>query len=79
MNNKADTGSGSGTDPLIIGMSALAAVGVFALIVVVVVVRRKRIQEKKRRDDEPVVLSSVLTRSFSGLKTPGDRTDIAML
>ncbi|ETP42293.1 hypothetical protein F442_10787 [Phytophthora nicotianae P10297] len=63
--------SSGGTDPLIIALSTLGAVGVVALIVVVVMAKRKNIQEEKARDMEAHSMVSV--QSFDVQNTPSDR------
>ncbi|KAG6604687.1 putative carbohydrate-binding protein [Phytophthora cinnamomi] len=71
---KANTKSGetsAGTDPLIIVLSTVGAVGLVALIVVVVVVKRKNIQEQKARDFEAP--SMISAQSFDVQNTPSDR------
>ncbi|KAG2817858.1 hypothetical protein PC129_g10701 [Phytophthora cactorum] len=63
--------SSGGTDPLIIALSTLGAVGVVALIVVVVMAKRKNIQEEKAQDMEAHSMVSV--QSFDVQNTPSDR------
>ncbi|CAH0476001.1 unnamed protein product [Peronospora belbahrii] len=63
----------NGTDPLIIVLSTLGAVGLVALIVVIVIVKRKNIQEQKARDVE--VSSMIEAHSFDGHQTPSDRSN----
>ncbi|ETL90978.1 hypothetical protein L917_10431 [Phytophthora nicotianae] len=63
--------SSGGTDPLIIALSTLGAVGVVALIVVVVMAKRKNIQEEKARDMDAHSMVSV--QSFDVQNTPSDR------
>ncbi|KAG3112030.1 hypothetical protein PI124_g10514 [Phytophthora idaei] len=63
--------SSGGTDPLVIALSTLGAVGVVALIVVVVIAKRKNIQEEKARDMEAHSMVSV--QSFDVQNTPSDR------
>ncbi|RLN95857.1 hypothetical protein BBJ28_00008385 [Nothophytophthora sp. Chile5] len=75
-NTKAEASS-SGTDPMIIGMSAFGAVALVALIVVVVVAKRKKIQEQKARDEEAPSMMSV--QSFGVQNTPARRQDFAIL
>jgi expansin (peptidoglycan-binding protein) len=59
------------TDPLIIGLSTLGAVGVVALIVAVVMAKRKSIQQEKARDMEAPSMSSM--QSFDVHNTPAER------
>ncbi|EGZ29133.1 hypothetical protein PHYSODRAFT_343985 [Phytophthora sojae] len=71
---QANTKSGetsSGTDPVIIILSSMGAIGLVALIVVVVVAKRKNIQEQKARDFEAPSMVSV--QSFDVQNTPSDR------
>ncbi|RLN20744.1 hypothetical protein BBJ28_00001027 [Nothophytophthora sp. Chile5] len=75
--NTKTEASSSGTDPMIIGMSAFGAVALVALIVVVVVAKRKKIQEQKARDVEAPSMMSV--QSFGGHNTPARRQDFAIL
>ncbi|KAE8997926.1 hypothetical protein PR003_g18749 [Phytophthora rubi] len=69
-NTKSEESS-SGTDPWIIGLSSVGAMGLVALIVVVVIAKRKNIQEQKARDFEAPSMISV--QSFGGQNTPSDR------
>ncbi|KAE9310303.1 hypothetical protein PF008_g20496 [Phytophthora fragariae] len=69
-NTKSEESS-SGTDPWIIGLSSVGAMGLVALIVVVVIAKRKNIQEQKARDFEAPSMMSV--QSFGGQNTPSDR------
>ncbi|GMF31708.1 unnamed protein product [Phytophthora lilii] len=69
--NTKSSGSSSSTDPLIIVLSTLGAIGMVALIVVVVIAKRKNIQEQKARDVEAPSMMSV--QSFDVQNTPSDR------
>ncbi|KAL3666391.1 hypothetical protein V7S43_008642 [Phytophthora oleae] len=63
--------SPNGTDPLVIVLSTLGAVGMVALIVVMVKAKRKNIREEKTRDMEAPSMSSL--QSFDVHATPSDR------
>ncbi|OWZ15763.1 Carbohydrate-binding protein [Phytophthora megakarya] len=67
---KSSDSSGD-TDPWIIILSTLGAVGMVALIVVVVIAKRKNIAEQKARDVELPSMMSV--QSFDMQNTPSDR------
>nr|UPT50352.1 expansin-like protein EXLX5 [Phytophthora capsici] len=70
ISNKSSESS-NGTDPMIIILSTVGAIGMVALIVLIVKAKRKSIREEKARDMEAPSMNSL--QSFDVHATPSDR------
>ncbi|KAG1686356.1 hypothetical protein DVH05_006660 [Phytophthora capsici] len=70
ISNKSSESS-NGTDPMIIILSTVGAIGMVALIVMIVKAKRKSIREEKARDMEAPSMNSL--QSFDVHATPSDR------